>query len=268
MSVIYEDKYIVCDDEAVTINGYYFPFGSKRIAYKNIRSIRESNLDIWEGKLRLWGMGLSPYWFHLDPNRPWKTKCIIIDEGEWIKSVITPEDPNRVLQILQQKTTEIEIESDDYLGWYNRGNTLLESERYSEAIASYDKVLAIEPNYHHAWHNRGMALGNLQRYSEAIVSYDKALIIEPMDDRAWYNRGNALLNLERYSLAIASYEKALKIQPELYQAWHNRGIALATLERYSLAIASFDKAIEINPDFSMAIDSRQELLNKLGDDGA
>ena len=33
------------------------------------------------------------------------------------------------------------------------------------------------------------ALDELQRYSEAIASYDKALEIKPDKDEAWYNRG-------------------------------------------------------------------------------
>ena len=103
MSVLYEDYYIICDDDALTINWYYFPLGSKRIPYQSIRNVQEEKIDFWTGAGRIWGMGISPHWFHLDPNRPKKTKCIIIDDGEWVKSVITPDNHNSVLQILQEK---------------------------------------------------------------------------------------------------------------------------------------------------------------------
>ena len=101
MSILYEDSYLVCNDNAITIHWYYFPVGSKRIPYSKIKKIQEFPMDFWSGGARIWGMGLSPHWFHLDINRPWKKKCIIIDEGEWIKSVITPDDPEKVRQILQ-----------------------------------------------------------------------------------------------------------------------------------------------------------------------
>ena len=103
MAVIYEDKYLVCDDEAITIKIYYFPVGSKRIPYKSIRSIKERNLTMNAGKIRLWGMDFSPEWFHWDMERPQKSKCIVIDEGEWIKAAITPEDHRLVLELLQEK---------------------------------------------------------------------------------------------------------------------------------------------------------------------
>jgi hypothetical protein len=104
MTVLYEDNYIICDDDAITINWYYFPVGSKRIAYNKIRQLEQENMDFWSGAGRIWGMGLTPHWFHLDPNRPNKNRCLIVDDGEWVKSVITPENLDRVKEILQEKT--------------------------------------------------------------------------------------------------------------------------------------------------------------------
>jgi hypothetical protein len=105
MSILYEDQYIICDDDAITINWYYFPIGSKCLPYAAIRSVREETMGFWTGAGRIWGMGLSPQWFHLDPKRPSKTRCIVIDEGARIESAITPADPDTVLRILQEKTS-------------------------------------------------------------------------------------------------------------------------------------------------------------------
>ncbi|QZZ21112.1 hypothetical protein J5X98_00940 [Leptothermofonsia sichuanensis E412] len=104
MSILYEDDYIVCDDDALTIHWYYFPIGSKRIPYGSIRHITEEPIGVWTGAGRIWGMGLSPDWFHLDPKRPFKTRCIVIDDGNWVKSVITPDNHDAVFRILQRKT--------------------------------------------------------------------------------------------------------------------------------------------------------------------
>lgn len=103
MTILYQDNFIICDDDALTIDWYYFPFGSKRIPYKSIKNFSEENIGLFTGQGRIWGMGFSPHWFHLDPQRPTKTKCIILDDGEWIKSVITPDDCERVMQILRDK---------------------------------------------------------------------------------------------------------------------------------------------------------------------
>lgn len=61
-------------------------------------------MNFFSGAGRIWGMGFTPEWYPFDPKRPWKTKCIVLDDSEWVKTVITPEDSERVLEILQQKT--------------------------------------------------------------------------------------------------------------------------------------------------------------------
>ncbi|MGA9381376.1 MAG: tetratricopeptide repeat protein, partial [Phormidium sp.] len=136
--------------------------------------------------------------------------------------------------------------------WVVRGMLLEKLGRFEEAITSFDKALAIQPDYHEAWFNRGVALGRLGRIEEAIASYDKALAIQHDKHEAWYNRGLALRNLGRIEEAIASYDKALAIQPDYHQAWNNRGVVLGNLGRIEEAITSYDKALAIQPDFHKA----------------
>ena len=140
----------------------------------------------------------------------------------------------------------IELNPNDDLAWFYRGNALGELERNEEAIASYDKSLAINPNQDLAWFNRGIALEELERNEEAIASYDKSLAINPNNDLAWLYRGTDLGRLERYEEALASYDKSLAINPYDDLAWFYRGIALEELERYEEAVASYDKGLAID----------------------
>ena len=121
-----------------------------------------------------------------------------------------------------------------------------ELKRPDEALASYDKALAIDPGYQKAWTNRGAALCDLARYQEAVASQEKALAINPGAVEAWTNRGIALGRLRQYEAALASYDRALAIDPASAETWSNRGNALAELKRYGDAVASFDKVLAIN----------------------
>ena len=56
-----------------------------------------------------------------------------------------------------------------------------------------------------------MTLGRLE---QALASYDKALAIEPDTVDALLNRGNILVELKRLDEALASYDKALAIKPD------------------------------------------------------
>jgi tetratricopeptide (TPR) repeat protein len=155
------------------------------------------------------------------------------------------------------------IKPDFYEAWDNLGIALFELGRYEEAIASYDKALAINPNFHYAWDNRGDALSELGKYKEAIDSYDKALAIKSDDRYAWDNRGDALSELGRYEEAIGSYDKALAIKPDDHDTLNNRGISLDELLRYEEAIASYDKALAIKPNFHYAWNNRGDSLRQL-----
>jgi len=158
----------------------------------------------------------------------------------------------------------VAINPNDDWAWVFRGIMLGGLERYEEAIASYDKAIAINPNHDEAWNNRGNALGELGRYEEAIASYDKAIAVNPNFDLAWHNRGNALGELGRYEEAIASHDNAIAINPNHDEAWYERGYSLNELGRYEEAIASYDKAIAINPNHDWAWCQRGDSLRQLG----
>ena len=98
--------------------------------------------------------------------------------------------------------------------------------KYTEAVASYDKAIAIDPNYTTAWINRGVALGNLGQYSDEIASYDKAIAIDPNNTDVWNNRGSAQGEHGQYTEAIASFEKAIAIDPNNTDAKLNLQYAL------------------------------------------
>jgi hypothetical protein len=55
------------------------------------------------GQWRIWGMGIAPYWYHRDDDRPNKTRCIVLDVGAVIRPVITPDNVDAVLAILADK---------------------------------------------------------------------------------------------------------------------------------------------------------------------
>src|ERR1700735_3067413 len=96
MALEYEDRWIDCTPDAIEVRGYYFPWGTKRIPYSSIRSVRRVKLGAFTGKWRIWGTGTPRYWASLDPERPGKDVGLILDVGRFVQPFITPDDPDGV----------------------------------------------------------------------------------------------------------------------------------------------------------------------------
>jgi hypothetical protein len=113
MTIIYEDERVICDNEGIIIKGCYQPLESdKKILYQDIHNIKIQRLNPLSGLAQIWGKSNSMlqgdtsnkyYWSAFDPKRLFKGKAIIIDDGTLVKSAITPEDTDRVFQILKER---------------------------------------------------------------------------------------------------------------------------------------------------------------------
>jgi tetratricopeptide (TPR) repeat protein len=171
---------------------------------------------------------------------------------------------NRYEDAIMSYEQALQIKSDDDSSWNNRGCALGNLGRYEEAIASYEQALQIKPDFHEAWFNRGISLNNLGQYELAITSYEQVLQIKPDYYEAWSKRGTSLANLGQYEAATASYDQALQIKPDDHEAWSKRGTSLANLGQYEAAIASYDQALQIKPDTHEAWSNRGVCLDNLG----
>src|SRR3974377_2046758 len=61
----------------------------------------------------------------------------------------------------------------------NLGNALSVLKRQEQALASYDKAIALKPDYAEAHSNRGNALQELKRFDDALSSYDQGIALKP-----------------------------------------------------------------------------------------
>jgi hypothetical protein len=90
----YEDRWITCTPDAIEVRAYYFPWGTRRIAYEEIRAMRRVNIGALTGKGRIWGTANLRYWASLDPGRPRKKTALILDLGRRVRPFLTPDDPD------------------------------------------------------------------------------------------------------------------------------------------------------------------------------
>ncbi len=168
-----------------------------------------------------------------------------IDAGEITTDQRYGVDPDLVSKGIYLKTLDDRgLES---LFLETRGLVLARFGRGEEALAAYDKALAIDRDDAIAHNNRGFILEKLGRDEEALAAYDKALAIDPNYAKAHNNRGVVLERLGRDEEALAAFDKALAINPNDAKAHNNRSFVLEGLGRDREALAALQKACQLDP---------------------
>ena len=146
--------------------------------------------------------------------------------------------------------------------WNKRGVSLHHLGWYSEAITAHERAIAISPVCANAQNNRGYALGNLGRYAEkAIGSFDEAIALNPDDAKAWYARGFVSIHVDSTLKGLIRLTGRFLSLP-MMPTWYARGFGQFKTGEYSDAIASYDKALAINPNFTEARENREIALQR------
>src|ERR1700679_1374095 len=83
---------------------------------------------------------------------------------------------------------------------------------------------------------RGLAKSNLNRYSDAVADYNKAIKLNPKDTLSYFSRGAALINLTMYIDAIKDFDFVISMDSAYTNAYSDRGTAYASLGRYNDAL--------------------------------
>jgi len=119
--------------------------------------------------------------------------------------------------------------------------------RYDEALADYDRAIALRPDYAGAFLNHGVTLHELKRYEEALASYDRALTVWPDYALALSYRGITLQKLRRFEEALAHYQRALVLKPDLVDAYNNMGNMLKEQGQFQEAQKAYLEALRLDP---------------------
>ena len=152
---------------------------------------------------------------------------------------------------------------------YNLANAIAANQtptNLAEALAHYDRAIALHPRYAEAHANRAAILRRLERYDEAEAGFKTALALNPNSALAHYNLGLLLGEQDRPAEALAAHERAMALAPDLAQAHSHRGNMLSALHRHDEAMAAHQKALSLSPDdallhHNLGLSLGHEMLN-------
>ncbi len=128
---------------------------------------------------------------------------------------------------------------------FQTGNEFLKQKSFNKAIEQYNKLLNIDSNYFQAWTNRGYALAGIQKYEEMRESCSAATIIDPTAVYAWNCQGEALHNLQRYEEAVAAFNKAIALNKTDPIFLINKSESLSAMDKEVSSINAIQEAIGV-----------------------
>jgi len=103
--------------------------------------------------------------------------------------------------------------------------TLYQTNRFDEALESFEQVISLDPKLMDAHLGKAMILLDKGNYFESIGAIDKAIRIQP-SALLYTNKGVALLRTKRFDEALKSHDKAIKMDPNLWVAYWNKAETL------------------------------------------
>ncbi|MFC3672121.1 DUF3857 domain-containing protein [Novosphingobium pokkalii] len=115
------------------------------------------------------------------------------------------------------------------------------------AGAEADAALAADDKQDMAWAAKGLVALKAKKMPEALAAYDKAIALDPRNPRTLAGRASAHLALGHYAPALADTDAALALAPDL-PLRPIRVVALSMLGRRAEALEAVDALLAATPD--------------------
>lgn len=147
---------------------------------------------------------------------------------------------------------------------FERGMHQMAPGSYEEAIANFDRAIAIWPELVDAYLNKGIAERALGQTDAALPDLDKATDLDPNLTRAYDERGRIYAQKGDSRRAIEEFTKSIRIRGTT-DGYYQRGLAYEAMGEHQKAVADFDNAIAQQRDAPYAYRARALARDHLGD---
>jgi Tfp pilus assembly protein PilF len=127
------------------------------------------------------------------------------------------------------------------------GQALARSGKTEEALAEYDKAIALDPHYAEALYSRGLLYQTQRQHQLAIDDFSSANGLTPQRAEPLLGRAISYLAIDKPKEAAADLDEAVQADAQNAQIWTTRGIAYERLGDKAKAAASYSRAVAIRP---------------------
>lgn len=168
--------------------------------------------------------------------------------------------------LLEQAWMEHKLRKDprDSIALFNLAGAYMGQGEYQEAIANYQKAVAVDANDPRALTALGVAFEKAGDRQKAADTYEKAIAVNAQQIDARFDLGRLELNHDDAPRAEQQFRAILEQQPDDADAHSGLGLALMKEQRPDAAQAEFERALALNPLDAAAIDGSAQLAIAAG----
>ncbi|MCB5185469.1 tetratricopeptide repeat-containing glycosyltransferase family protein [Methylobacillus gramineus] len=141
-----------------------------------------------------------------------------------------------------------------------RADALLAQDKHSEALETYNLVLAQDDANFDALVGCGRALTSLRQYDFSLAHFNFALTLKPDAAIAYHYRALAYHGAKRFDEALLDHQKALELNPGEIATFLNLANTLAELDRAEEALEFYNGVIAMWPKYAIAYNNRGNLF--------
>jgi Tfp pilus assembly protein PilF len=164
------------------------------------------------------------------------------DLGSW------GSDSEKPKPVAQKPTDDISARSvSDAQGYTTHGQVLAKSGKTEEALAEFDRALALDPYNVQALYGRAMLYQGEKHHQQAIADFTAANGLTPQKAEPLLGRATSYLALDKTKEAAADLDEAVQADPNSANAWSARGQAYERLGDKAKAAESYGRALNIRP---------------------
>lgn len=151
------------------------------------------------------------------------------------------------------------------LGHAVQGSALRDAGAHEEALAAYDRAVALDPGLARAYRSRAILHARQGDHNRAITDMDRALALSPDDARSHAARGEYHRILGHHDRALADLDHSIRLDPAHHFAWASRGATRLARGELDEALADLNQALELRPEYVWALVRRARAWRALGD---
>lgn len=154
-----------------------------------------------------------------------------------------------------------------YTGAFSTGGVLKDHLCAQEdTVGRIDRALPFKGNYfgpgfHHNYFTYGVAYLQYEYLDQALACFERAVAINPSQAGAYYNIGLIYLNKNVLDKAQANLEKAVELDPSDANAWNNLGVVSGENGDYDAAQRYFEKTLSLRPSHLLAVQNLVKLYD-------